>query len=109
MHDRADVKTLYFDIDGTVLLDNQQAVKPRLARGEFEAAVRRAGFERMVCVGNFCKIAALASEVNPDYPEYDVLMNLCRGAFLDADWVRQRTTFVEDAENRVAFIDLSGD
>ena len=103
------MKTLYFDIDGTVLLDNQQAVKPRLGQGEFETAIRSAGFNRMVCVGNFCRIAALAAELIPNYPKYDVLMNLCRGALLDADWVRRRTTFVEDAETRAAFIDLSGD
>jgi hypothetical protein len=38
------MKTLYFDIDGTILLDDQNVVKSQLGSGRFEAALRKADF-----------------------------------------------------------------
>lgn len=37
------MKTLYFDIDGTILLADEGTVKPELKAGRFEAAVRAGG------------------------------------------------------------------
>ena len=45
-----DTRVLYFDIDGTLLTESEP--KTALADGAFEQAVRAAGFDRLVCVGN---------------------------------------------------------
>ena len=41
------MKTLYFDIDGTILLLDQHVPKPGLANGRFEAAIRKVGFQNV--------------------------------------------------------------
>lgn len=84
------MKTLYFDIDGTILLNDQDAVKPELGDGGFESAVRRAGFDHLVCVGNFCAIAHAMRRALPDYDAIGVL-------------------FIEEPHHRASRIDLSID
>jgi hypothetical protein len=55
------LKTLYFDLDGTLVLSSFGQVKPRLDQGRFERGVRRAAFQRLVCVANSVAIiSALA-------------------------------------------------
>jgi len=44
------MKTLYFDINGTIVREYHR--KPALAGGAFERAVRDAAFERLVCMSN---------------------------------------------------------
>lgn len=41
------MKTLYFDIDGTILPLDAPGPKPALADGALERVVREAGFERL--------------------------------------------------------------
>ena len=103
------MKTLYFDIDGTVLLEEEWEVKSALARGAFEAAVRRASFERLVCVGNAVRIAHTVKGMGIPYDALGVLLDICRGAFADEAWFRSATTLVDEPENRVASIDLTSD
>lgn len=103
------MKTLYFDIDGTLLVDGAGTVKSLLGNGNFEDAVRRAGFTSLVCVGNFADIARIAKQILPDYDEIGALHRLCLGAFQDEAWLRSRTSLVEDAANRAAGIDPSRD
>jgi hypothetical protein len=52
------MKTLYFDIDGTVLNIGFGQPKSTLANGQLEAAVREAGFQRIICVGNIILFSA---------------------------------------------------
>jgi hypothetical protein len=106
---RIAIKTLYFDVDGTVLPADRPGAKPRLAGGGLEAAVRRAGFVRLVCVGNFARIAHLATAVDPGYDAMHVLFDLCGGAFADEDWFRSVTTLIRDPELRTRQIDYAGD
>ena len=103
------MKTLYFDIDGTILLNDRNAVKSALAAGKFEGAVRSAGFLRLVCVGNFAAIASAVRELGVEYDELGVLFALCGGAFQDEAWLRSRTILVTDPGNRADHIDYSGD
>lgn len=103
------MRTLYFDIDGTVLLGDGEAVKSELGAGRFEEAVRSAGFSRLVCVGYFAAIAHAVSGLGADYDALGVLFQLCRGAFQDEAWLRSRTVLVADPENRVDHIDFRGD
>ena len=99
------MRILYFDINGTILDNKKAAVKSHLGEGQFEEAVRRAEFTRLVCVGNFCAIAHAVREIAPDYDEIGVLFRLCRGAFRDDVWLRPKTGFVVDPSNRAAHID----
>jgi len=103
------VKTLYFDIDGTVLPGDRHEAKSRLANGALEAAIRRAGFTHLVCVGNFARIAHLVMAMDIDYDPMHVLFELCCGAFADEEWFRSVTTLVRDPELRTTQIDYSGD
>ena len=103
------MKTLYFDIDGTILLDDRNAVKAELGNGEFEAAVRSAGFLALVCVGNFGAIAHAVKELGVEYDELGVLFGLCCGAIQDETWLRSRTVLITDPQHRADFIDYTGD
>lgn len=99
-------KTLYFDIDGTIVADNR--AKPALAEGAFERAVRRARFERLVCVSNVLGIADLLAEMGELPDKFQFVLDLCRGVFRDERWFRQVTTFVPDPMHRARYIDFSG-
>ena len=103
------MKTLYFDIDGTILPANEARAKPCLEGGRLESAVRSAGFHRLVCVGNFCHIAAVMKGMGVDFDELGILLGICRGAFVDDHWFRSVTTLVSDPEDRARCIDFTGD
>ena len=103
-------KTLYFDIDGTLLLVDQDKVKPLLARGRFERSVRNAGFTRLVCVGNFCSMLAVVKELGVvDFDNLGALAQICGGAFDDGPWFRSVTKLVATPERRAKHIEYSGD
>lgn len=103
------MKTLYFDIDGTILLGDHYAPKPLLAGGQFEAHVRKAGFDRLVCVGNLSGILRMVRDMGIEVDELDSIMRFCCGAFADASWFRSVTTLVADSGSRTKHIDYSGD
>ncbi len=100
---------LYFDIDGTLVRPTFGAAKPALAAGRFEAAVRRAGFERLVCVSDavlFGEILASAARIGA---AHDVVLQLCRGTIRDAAWFGATTRLVADPLQRARFIDIHED
>lgn len=103
------VKTLYFDIDGTVLVENEDTVKPRLGGGQLESAIKRAAFHQIVCVGNFCAISSAIRDLDIDYDGVGVVFRLCRGAFIDEVWFRETTVLIEDPQLRVNSIDFASD
>ncbi len=103
------MKTLYFDIDGTILTPDQHDVKPCLAAGRLEAAIRKAKFQKLVCVGNFARIASTLRESGVAYDELAALFSLCRGAFCDEIWFRSVTSLVANPEHRTREINFSGD
>jgi hypothetical protein len=103
------MKTLYFDIDGTVLLDDENAVKSELGDGRLEYAIREAGFDQLVCVGNYGAIAHAVKSLAPDYDELGVLFGLCRGAFRNESWLRNNVTLIENPQDRAEYIDYSAD
>jgi hypothetical protein len=51
------LRRLYFDIDGTIPTLDTGEPKPVLAAGRLEVAIRNAGFDEIVCVGNFVNVA----------------------------------------------------
>ena|SRR5438093_9232373 len=103
------MKTLYFDVDGTLLVLDRQKPKPCLVHGQLEAAIRHAGFEKLICVGNFSRIARLIKELRPEYDDLGVLLGMCGDAFSDERWFRSVTSLTLDPERRTDCIDLSGD
>ena len=103
------MRTLYFDIDGTILVLDRYEPKSCLRRGRLENAIRKAGFEQLICVGNFSGIVRTLKEVRPDYDDVGVLLGMCRDAIADEGWFRSVTRFVEDPARRAASIDVAGD
>jgi hypothetical protein len=103
------LRKLYFDIDGTLLGLGTGDPKPALARGGFEAAIRRAQVDLLVCVGNFCHVVEMVKSVDPDYDGLGIVFSLCRGVFADEEWFRRVTTLVVDPEHRASAVNFSGD
>jgi hypothetical protein len=106
---RSHLKTLYFDIDGTVRLFDQWATKKELRGGRFGAAVRAAGCERLVCVGNAVGILHFAMQEVPDTDSAGTLLELMEGAFDDEAWFRSVVVLARDPFTRGEEIDLDGD
>jgi hypothetical protein len=103
------VRTFYFDIDGTVLKGSFGAPKQHLADGALERAVRAAGVERLVCVGNVVSIARSLERMQPGHDSLGLVLRVCQGVWADQEWFRQVTTLVADSHERVAHIDTSLD
>ena len=103
------MRRLYFDIDGTLLIEEQGIPKPHLANGAFEHAVRDAGFEELVCVGNFVAALHAVNEVEPDHDGLGAIFTLCGSTFTDEAWFRGVCTLVTDPINRASEIDLESD
>jgi hypothetical protein len=102
-------KTLYFDIDGTVLGLESGLVKPSLSNGRFEAAVRRAGFDELVCVGNVVNVIQSLRELGQNPDGVEIVFELCGGAFSSEPWLREFCRLVTDPDERASEIDFSGD
>ena len=101
------MKTPYSDVDGTVVLSDQNKAKTRLANGAFEAAIRAARFSHLVCVGNFARIAHTVKAMDIQYDAMGILFGILGGAFRDEEWFRSVTTLVTDPERRTELIDFS--
>ena len=103
------MRTLYFDIDGTLLILDTEEPKSALAQGRFEQAVRLAGFEKLVCIGNFVGVVHTVQRSLPLYDGLGVLFALCAGVFEDEDWFRMQVELVSDPEHRATSVDLTTD
>jgi hypothetical protein len=103
------MRQLYFDIDGTLLRLGTGVPKTALARGAFEEAIRRAQFDFLVCVGNFCRVVEMVKQVDSDYDGLGIVFSLCQGVFADEERFRRVTTLIVDPERRAEAIDVSGD
>ena len=103
------MRKLYFDIDGTIL-DVQTAVaKPALLDGKFVRAIREAGIEELVCVGNYAGVLVEVQGLDKNYDALGAILELCNGVFTDEAWFRANTRLICDPENRAAEVDLGGD
>jgi hypothetical protein len=102
-------RRLYFDIDGTLLIDEKGIPKPHLADGAFEYAVRSAGFEEIVCVGNFVAALHAVNEVEPEHDGIGAIFALCGSTFTDEAWFRSACTLVKNPMDRAREIDLAAD
>ena len=103
------MKTLYFDIDGTILPLEAEGPKPALAAGALERAVRAAGFTRLVCVGQIVTSIRLLESYQDDVDGLGMVYSLCRGAFADEAWFRGACELVADPDARAAAVDRDGD
>lgn len=103
------MRTLYFDIDGTVLVLDAGVPKPALAEGRLERAIRRASMDMLVCVGNFAGVVQSVRAVRPGYDGLGVLFSLCGGAFSDETWFREHVEFVSDPKLRATEVKLDTD
>ena len=88
---------------------NRGIAKARLANGMLEAAIRRAGFEELVCVGNFVGVIRTVWSVDPGYDGPGAIFALCTGVFVDENWFRSCVRLVSDPTSRAGEIDLSSD
>jgi hypothetical protein len=102
-----DMRTLYFDIDGTLLVGSFGAPKPALAGGVFEQLVRAAGFERLVCVGNVVAIVRTLEKSAP-VDGLGMVLRVCQGVFADERWFWRVTTLIDDPAARARTVVESG-
>jgi hypothetical protein len=103
------MRTLYFDIDGTLLRGTCGQPKPALAGGALERALRAAGFERLVCVGNVVHIVRALERASRAVDGLGQVFKVCQGTFEDERWFRAVTTLVDDPEARARAIDTTLD
>ncbi|HBP23668.1 MAG TPA: hypothetical protein DEA08_38560 [Planctomycetes bacterium] len=100
------MRTLYFDLDGTVVTGFGGVAKTLLAEGGFERAVRAAGCSRLVCVGNAVAIFQSLARMGQDHDGIGTVFRLCQGAFLDEAWLRSVLELTPiDPHRRVEGID----
>lgn len=103
------LRTLYFDISGTVLVPKTREPKAALADGRLESAIRRASIEELVCVGNFVAVICALRQLDPLCDGLGAIFVLCGGIFQDERWFRSITQLAQDPENRAADISLDRD
>ena len=103
------MRTLFFDLDGTVVALEEGTVKPRLAGGAFERAIRRAGFDRLVCVGSAVALIAYVEELKMRPDGHQMIFDLCFGAFEDKSWFMSVCSWIAEPRARGSAIDDVGD
>jgi len=103
------MRKLYFDIDGTILDVQTAAAKPALVEGKFVKAIRRAGIQELVCVGNYAGVVVEVQTLDTNYDALGAILELCNGVFTDEVWFRANTRLISDPERRAAEVDLDGD
>jgi hypothetical protein len=103
------VKTLFFDLDGTVIVLDEGTVKPRLAGGAFERAIRNAGFEQLVCVGNAVAIIGHLEGLKMKPDGHQMIFDLCFGAFEDKRWFASVCSWIAEPRDRGRIITGLGD
>ncbi|HEV8480755.1 MAG TPA: hypothetical protein VGR66_08160 [Candidatus Eisenbacteria bacterium] len=103
------MRTLYFDIDGTVLRMYTPHAKPALAKGALGRAVREAGIEKLVCIGNYCEVAYMMQPLVENFDPLGSVLEVCSGVFDDDDWFRTRTRLIRKPDLRAAEVDLTDD
>jgi len=103
------MRTLYFDIDGTLLILNTGEPKPALEGGTLEQVIRATGVDELVCVGNFAGIVRTVWTVKPEYDGLGAIFRLCRGVFRDEAWFRAHTRLVVEPKLRAAEVELKDD
>ena len=103
------MRRLYFDVDGTILRMYTTSAKSALAGGMFERAVRGAGFDELVCVGNYVAVALMMQTVMEDFDPLRAVFEVCAGVFVDEEWFRSHARLISDPDQRAAEVDLEDD
>ena len=103
------MRRMYFDIDGSLLVDDTGEPKTALAKGAFERALHRSGFEQLICVGSFVDAGRAAKAVQPDYDIHEVIFDICGGVFSDKEWFTTNTLLTQDSYYRATEVDLNTD
>jgi len=103
------MRTLYFDIDGTVLTLGSGEPKSALERGSLERTIREAKVDELVCVGNFVGVIRTVWTIQPEYDGLGAVFTLCRGVFEDEIWFRALTRLVVNPARRAAEVELRED
>ena len=99
------VRRLYFDLDGTVLVLDTGLPKTALAGGRLGRAIREAGVDELVCVGNFVGVVRTLWNAGLEYDGLGAVLALCSGMFEDEAWFRSHTKLALDPSRRVSEID----
>ena len=99
---------LYFDIDGAIL-DYEDRVKAGFLSGVLEAELRRAGFDRLICVSGWSDIFQEPVLRIPVSQRGAFLHKKIAAAFRDSDWFLRLLVLTTDTDNRCRGIDLAAD
>lgn len=102
-------KSLYFDIDGTILDKSTKAVKKNLQNGQLELKIREANFDEILCVGNVNDIFQGLEDMGQQVDGVEIVYTLCFDAFTDFDWFGSNVYCTKNPDQRIKQIDFSGD
>jgi hypothetical protein len=102
-------KSLYFDIDGTILDGSTKAVKKNLQNGQLELKIKEGNFEKIVCVGNVNDIFQGLEDMGQHVDNIEIVYTLCFDAFTDFDWFVSSICCLKPPDQRIKQIDFSGD
>ena len=103
------MRILYFDINGTLTVGATDRAKTELASGRFEAAVRRAHFQRLVCVSSIVGVVEAYQDANREIDGHQFVFQHCGGAFQDLEWFRSVCVLELGYRERAQAIDDSQD
>jgi len=102
-------KSLYFDIDGTILDQTTKAVKKKLQNGQLELKIREANFDRLYCVGNVNDIFHGLEEMGQNVDSVEIIYTLCFDAFTDFDWFVSNVFCAKKPDERIVKINFDVD
>ena len=102
------VKVLYFEIDGT-LLDDEDNPKSALAKSQFEAALKAANFEFLACVSTWVDILAAPNLQFSLEQRKEAVYQKLAPLFSDKAWFMSKIMLLPDTNNRGKYIDLNAD
>jgi hypothetical protein len=103
------MKCLYFDLDGTIITENESKVKTALSNGKLEKLIIATQFGKIFFVGSI--IECFKAQTNQDKKNDNLKMvfNLCDGAFFNQDWFIENVTLIENPAHRVREINIETD
>ena len=103
------MKCLYFDLDGTVITENESRVKTALGNGILEKLIRYIKFDRIFFVGSIIEYFKGLPDFNQNKDGLQMVFDLCDGAFLDKNWFLGSVELIKNSEHRVKEINTEED
>lgn len=103
------MRILYFDINGTLTVGTTDRAKEKLAGGKFEEAVRKAKFQKLVCVSTMVGVVEAYHAAGREVDGHKFIFQACGGTVQDLDWFRHISVLEPKYRDRVNVIEADQD